>query len=228
MRKQLFLSCAALCLWVATTSAQLVVHDPVNFGANSVTAGQTTWTAIQSTITAVEAVTQTADMVLELTPVDGLIAADGISEDMATLADLVSQATGLGNDISSLNAQITVLFDIDHPPDTTALLRTRLIQIRQARYQGYVYALRVQTLITTALRTVDHATQLMYALGEIIGNKSAHQRMGEQQGTLSKTLTTMQVTTTAYERAGSVDKMEELLTLASLRAINARVWEREQ
>ena len=38
--------------------------------------------------------------------------------------------------------------------------------------------------------------------------------------TISKTLTIQTVQTAAYERAGSLDKMEELLTIESLHRIN--------
>ena len=140
-----------LLLWPSWVHAQLIVHDPGNAAINSVTAGQSTITAIQSTISAIEDVLQTGYMVINLTPVEGVLVADGISADMAALADIVSQAEGLSYDISSLQSQISALFDLDNPPTTSALLYERLREIRRVRHLGHSYALRVQTLLMTTL-----------------------------------------------------------------------------
>lgn len=226
MPRRLVPSLLALSLWVTPVSAQLVVHDPGNAALNSITAGQTTLTAIQSTITAIEAVLQSGYMVLELTPADGLVGAGGLMEDMATLGDLVTQAEGLSYDVSQLQSQIADLFNLDNPPTTTTLLRERLAEVRRLRHQGYTYAMKVQTLLTTAGRTAEHVMGLLDTIMGFVGQMSANQRISESQQVLNKSMANMQVTTAAYERAGSVDKMEELLTIESLHRINDLVWDR--
>lgn len=226
MRRRLVLSALLLMLWISPAPAQFAVIDAANLGQNTATTVQTTISAIQNTITAIEAVLQSGYMVLELTPVDGLVTG-GIGEDMAALGDIVSQAEGLSYDISSLQSQIAALFDLDNPPDTTSLLRERLGEIRRVRHQGYSYALKVQTLLATAARTVDHVMGLLDSIGAFVGQMSANQRMSESHQVLNKSVANMQVTTAAYERAKSVDQMEQLLIEASLERINAHVWDRE-
>ena len=70
---------------------------------------------------------------------------------MAALADIVRQAEGLSYDIASLQAQIDALFDLDTAPASTSELQVRLAEIRRVRSQCYSYAMRLQTLLTTAL-----------------------------------------------------------------------------
>jgi conjugal transfer/entry exclusion protein len=217
MHRRFTLSLGLLLLGTSLACAQIPVIDVANLSQNAIT-------SIQSTITAIESVLQSGYMVLELTPVDGLVTSGGISEDMATLGRIVSQAQGLSYDIGQLQSQIATLFDLDHPPSTTLALEQRLLEIRRVRMESYTYALKAQTLLTTASRTVEHLTQLIRSITDFVGQMSANQRLGEVQGTMSKTLANLQVTTTAYERAGAVDKMEEMLTAASIRAIQRRFW----
>lgn len=219
MPRRLLLSVLLLGLWSAPALAQFAVIDVANLS-------QTTISSIQNTITAIESVLQSGYMVLELTPVDGLVGG-GIGEDMAALGEIVSQAEGLSYDVNQLQSQIADLFDLEHPPNTSGLLRERLASIRQVRFQGYSYALKVQTLLTTASHTVEHVVGLIESIGGFVGQMSANQRISEGQQVLSKSLTTMQVSTAAYERAKSVDQMERLLIEASLVEINKRVWDRE-
>ena len=61
----------------------------------------------QSVITAVESVLQTANMVLELTPVDEVIVGGQIAEDLALLAEIMVTAELVWYDLQSLEAQIT-------------------------------------------------------------------------------------------------------------------------
>jgi conjugal transfer/entry exclusion protein len=197
----------------------MVVYDPANFSQNSIT-------AVQSVITAIQTVLIEANQILELTPADG-ITGDGISEDMAMLGEIIQQAEGLSYDVSQLQAQIADLFGLENPPSSTAMLRERLTEIRTIRHQCYTYAMKTQTLLMTASRTVEHVIALLGSIGEYIGNLSANQRMSEAQHVLNKTLANQQVSTMAYQRAGSVDKMEEMLIEASLNAINNYVWDRE-
>lgn len=218
-RRLLLLSASFLCCWHTQAAAQIPVVDSANLSQNSIT-------SVQTFITAVETVLIELNQILELEAISGLIAADGISADMAELGAIIESAEGLSYDIYSLQTQIVALFDLDTAPTTTALLYERLAEIRRVRHQSYSYALRVQTLLRTALHTVDHVIQLLGAIVDYIGNKSANQRMSEAQHVMNKTLANMQVQTASFQRAEAVDKMEGIMTDAALDAINRRVWDR--
>ena len=134
-----------------------------------------TVTAVQSTISAVEDVIQTASALQELVPLDAILVAEGIAEDLAALADIIRQVDGLSYDIQSLQAQIDALFNLDTAPDGTSALRERLNEIRRVRVQAYTYAMRLQTLMTTALRTVDHLILLVNSIANFLGAKQGMQ-----------------------------------------------------
>jgi conjugal transfer/entry exclusion protein len=195
------------------------VYDNANFLQNIVTAAQTT-------ISAVEAVFHSAEWVNDLESLGDITVAGGIAEDMATLGTLVEQAEGLSYDVGSLQAQITALFALDTAPETTQALQERLAAIRRTRYQSYSYAMRVQTLLMTAARTVEHLQGLLDTLAGVVGNKQANQTNGQFQSVAAKHLANLDVQMASYQRAGAVDKMEELLTIESLRKINDKVFER--
>jgi conjugal transfer/entry exclusion protein len=95
----LALALLTLSLHAAPAPAQIaaLVFDPTNYTVN-------TLTSIQSVITAVESVAQTANMVLELSPLDSIVAAQGIAADMAQLSALAQDAEGLMQDVSALQA----------------------------------------------------------------------------------------------------------------------------
>jgi conjugal transfer/entry exclusion protein len=219
MRKRLALSVFLVLVWVSLSAAQLPVTDAGNLAVN-------TTTSIQSVITAIQTVLIEANQILELTPAD-VITGDGIAEDMSMLGEIVQQAEGLSYDVGALQGQIASLFGLEDPPSSTSMLRERLMEIRTIRHQSYAYAMKTQTLLMTASRTVEHVIALLGSIGEYVGNLSANQRMSEAQHVINKTLANQQVSTMAYQRAGSVDKMEELLIDASLDAINTYIWDRE-
>lgn len=204
------------CLLLSTPAwAQLPVTDGLALGQRVVQIGQ-------AVLQTAEAVAQTANMVLELTPVDELIAADGIIEDMGTLAEIVTDARALSYDLSSLNAQIHVLFDLETAPRTRRELDERLIDIKRTVFEARTFALRTQTLMMTVLRTVDHLTRLLGALGDLVGNMQANQRLAELQGTVSKTLAVIEVQSAAFQRADIVERMSADLVKESMARIQDR------
>ena len=83
--------------------------------------------------------------------------------------------------------------------------------------------MRLQTLIKTALRTLQHLSKLVTSVSAFLGNKQAQQALVQVAASTNTTLTVLAAQTAAYQRAGSVDKMEELLTMESLYRINAEM-----
>ena len=181
---------------------------------------QNTVTAVQSVLTAIAAAETAANTLLDLTPLDEVITLQGILEDVKLLADIVAQAEVLSNDVASLRAQIAALFDLETAPASTSALQERLAEIRRVRAQCYSYAMRLQTLMTTAIRTIDHLTALLTSVSTFLGAKQGMQTLVQVNMTISKTLTIQTTQTAAFQRAESVDKMEELLTIESLHRIN--------
>lgn len=200
---------------------QLPVTDAGNLFQNTIS-------AVQSVLTTIQTVLIEANQLLDLTSLDGLGTSDGIIEDMKLLALLVEQANGISYDLASLEAQIAALFDLDTAPDTTGGLKERLAEIRRMKWLAYSYAIRVQTLLKTAARTAEHLVGLLDTLSALVGNKQGHQAHGQSTIVASKHLANIDINIAAFNRAQSVDKMEEALTIESLRRINNRVFERDE
>jgi conjugal transfer/entry exclusion protein len=118
MRKSFSLVFGMIVLSWASAHAQIPVTDAGNLAVNSTT-------SIQSVITAIQTVLIEANQVLELIPA-GVITADGLAEDMAMLGKIVVQAEGLSYDVTQLQAQIADLFNLEHPPNSTGMLRERV------------------------------------------------------------------------------------------------------
>ena len=219
MYKQPILSALVLLGLVATAHAQLAVVDVADIAQNTIT-------AIESTLTTIEAVLIEADEVLNLTNLNGVAVQGGIAQDMQLLGQLVTQAQGLSYDLSTVQAQVDALFGLTTAPTTTTTLRLRLIAIRQLKYQCYSYAIQVQTLLRTALRTVDHLQALLGTLSHLVGNLAGHETHAQTTAVASKHLANLDVQIASFHRAQAVDKLEEVMILESLRTINNHVYER--
>ena len=192
--------------WPGAASAQLAVYDAANFA--------------QNLIQAVQLVFSVANQILELTPVEEIVLSEEYSADLEALGQILTEAQGLSCDLGSLQAQVTSLFRLESAPMSAQGFRERMAEIRRVTSESYSYALRTQTLIQTTLRTVQHLTRLVSAMGSFIGNMQANQTLSQVDSTLGKTLATLHVQTAAYERAQSVDRIAEPLMQESLHRIN--------
>jgi conjugal transfer/entry exclusion protein len=180
---------------------------------------------LQNTVQAVQSVLMVGNMILELTPLGEIVLGDDFSEDMSSLGDVVREAQGLSYDLTSLNAQVTLLFHLDGAPRSSGELRKRLAAIRRVIFDAHVYALRTQTLIKTVLSAIRHLTRLMDAVGDLTGNMQANQTLVQLDTKMNQTLATLQVQTAAYERAETVERLSELMTIESIQRINEAVME---
>jgi conjugal transfer/entry exclusion protein len=209
-----------LCLLVVSQRAvqaqvAAVVYDPTNFAANSITSAK-------SIITAAQMIISVENQLAELWPLDAIIAAQGVAEDLAALADILSQAQALAYDLHSLEAQIVALFDLETAPDTRPGLDQRVGDIKRTVYQLRTASLRVQTLIATIFRTVDHVTTLINSVAHFIGAKQGMQTLVQVQTEMAKTLAIQTAMHTSWQRADTVDRLSESLILESLDKINRR------
>ena len=180
---------------------------------------------IQTTATALSSVDILANSVLELTGLDGIEVNEDFASEMEELGNLVNEARGLSYDIASLQAQVTTLFDFDTAPDNTTALHERLAAIRRVVYLSYLDAMRTQTLITTTLSAVRHLTRLVAGIESFVGNMQANQTLLQVDATLTKKLTELQIQTVTFQRAQSVERLTEALTIQSMQNIEDAIYE---
>jgi hypothetical protein len=192
---------------------------PVEEVGPNLVANQTS--AVNNTITAIESVIQSGYMLLELTALGELVL-DGASwaDDLARLQEVVHLSQTLAWDLSSVEAQFTALFALEGAPVTSVALAQRATEIRIVITQSYGYAMRAQTLMTSALRTVTHMLALLEAVGALIGNLQGHQTLGQTQLKLTQLLAEQAVITSTFQRAQTVDAMTQPLMQESLKRIN--------
>jgi conjugal transfer/entry exclusion protein len=178
---------------------------------------------IQNVITAVQAVFIVANQLLELAGVEELALDDEYDDMLTQLGEIVSEARGLSNDLASLQSQVTVLFHLDNAPKGTSEYQRRMAEIRRIVFDCYVTALRTQTLISTLKSAVRHMKRLVAAIGDLVGNMQGNQTLIQVEETISGTLAKLQAQSAAYERAQSVERLTDNLTMESLRKINEAV-----
>ena len=216
MRKHLSLSLLLVGLCCAgRAEAQLPVIDLGNLAQNTIT-------AIESVLTTIQAILIEANQILELTPLDDIAVAGGIAEDMALLAQLATEAEGLSYDIGSIQAQLDSLFNLDTAPETRDGLTVRLAEIKRQKYLAYSYAARVQTLLRTALRTVDHLQALLGTLSHLLGNLQGHETHTQTTTVAAKHLANLDVQIASFHRAETVDKLSDALIIESITRIHIR------
>ena len=177
----------------------------------------------QNIIQATQSVLMVVHMVEELLPLGEIVVNDTFSSDLNDLAGIVREAQGLSYDLASLNSQIATLFDLNTAPRGSLELQQRLAAIRKVVFDSYVYALRTQTLIKTALSAVRHLTRLIAAVGDLAGNMQSNQTLIQLEGKLNQSLATLQVQTAAYERAQSVERLTDVLTRESAQRIDEAI-----
>jgi hypothetical protein len=203
--------CVTLVLGLPVRSQAYVL--PVIDGAN----------LLQSVIHTLQTTYIVANQALELLGVAEMVLDDEYSETLHHLAGIVHEAGGLAQDITSLQRQVTLLFDLHHAPRSATELDIRLREIRTITYESYVFALRVQTLVTTIYSTIRHATRLIAAVDALAGNKQSQQTLIQLNGKMVQLLTQMHTQTAAYERAQSVERLTEAVTIESIHLINIEI-----
>jgi conjugal transfer/entry exclusion protein len=181
-------------------------------------------TAIQSTISAVEDVIQSAYMLLELTPLDEITIAGDFAETIGLLGELVAEGQELMGDAEAAQAQIEELFDLTSAPDNPTDLTLRVAQIREHIFAARVYAIRVQTLISTIGSAAEHLANLVTLLGELLGNMQGNQITHQLLATANQTLGTAATQAAAMQRVEVMDTLTSSLIVVSLNNIEASRW----
>jgi hypothetical protein len=159
----------------------------------------------QNTISAVEAIFQSAQWVIDLTPLESYEIAEAYAEDLAVLQELAGEAQAIGIDLASVQAQLDGLFSLEAAPTTSFEFRERVGEINYRIWQVYGYAMRTQTLINTAVRTVEHIMGLIETVAELLGTLSVQQNLHQQIGKLHQLQAEANVVTTALAHAQSTE-----------------------
>jgi len=193
----------------------LNVFDLANFGQNTIS-------AVQGTITAIEEVFQSAQTVLELKPLGGIVVGGGVADDMKLLGLLVDQAQGLSYDYAAIQSQITSLFALSTAPATRSALTERLATIKNLKLKCYTYAAEVQALLRTSLRTVQHLQSLLDTVGKLVGNMQGNQTAVQAQTVMAKHLANLDAQMAAFQRAEVIDKLTEGVIIESVITIQTR------
>jgi hypothetical protein len=213
MTRACMMTLCLLCVIPAMASAQFPFPIP---GGGALPVIDTA-NLVQNTITAVQAVLIVANQLIELTALEGL---QDISEDLALIAALASEASAIGFDLGSLQSQILALVDPAAAPATSFEYRILSGEIRVLMFQSYAYAMRTQTLIMTALRTVDHILAFIEHASAAIGNLTISQSLAEAQSKLQQMAAEANVRQAAFERAKSVEGVAPGVLIQSIININ--------
>ena len=175
---------------------------------------------LENVVSAVYAVLSVANEILELTPLDEIVLSGEFEADLGAIAEIIHEANGLAYDLASLQIQVQQLFSLESAPGSAAELRVRLQQIRQLVFLSYSYAMRTQTLLRTTQSTIQHITRLASKISGFVGNMQGNQTTSQMDGKLTQVLTQLEVQTQAYQRAQSVERIAEPMTIESLNKIN--------
>jgi hypothetical protein len=158
-------------------------------------------------VQAAEAVFQSAEWVTDLLPLEVWDMIDGAAEDLALLQELAAQAQLIGMDLDSIIAQLNTLFNLDLAPTTSFEFRERVVEINRRIWEVYGYAMRVQSLINTVVRTVDHIIGLIDIVRELIGTLSVEQTIAQQLAKLKQIQAEHQAVMTAFVHAQSTQAL---------------------
>jgi hypothetical protein len=162
---------------------------------------------LQNTISAVEAIFQSLQWVIDMTPLEDFEVAEAYAEDLAVVRELAAEAAAIGLDLTSLQAQIDLLFGLEGAPTTSFEFRLRVGEINQRVFQVYSYAMRTQTLILTAIRTAEHIMALIETVAGLLGKLSVQQNLHQQIGKLHQLQTEHNVVMMAFAHAQSTEAL---------------------
>jgi hypothetical protein len=202
-----------LLLWSRPAQAQIPVTD-------ALVGAQTTISAIQNVITAANMVLSVANQVLELTPLDEILIAAEIVEDLALIGAIIEDAQGLMQDVQALQD----LFNPYDIPRTLPAMRQRITAMDEAIHNARSYALKAQRLVTTLLSAVRHIIGLVEGIQALTGNMSSNQTLLQVETTISKILTTLTVQAASHQRTDTLERLRHQVVIEMDKEITRQYW----
>jgi len=194
-------------VWAVPCQAQLVVYDPKQDFNATFQIGQN--------------IISLANQALNLLPLDVIVVIDTISTDINTLNIIIQEASQIGMDIASLQAQLNSLFDLHTAPASSTELMQRLAEIRALIWQARAYAMRVNTLIQTLQNTLRHIDVLVGTIAGLAGAKQGIQVLNQKAASMVYVQTMQTVQGAAFRQSELYDKQQQLLVIESIRRIHA-------
>ena len=178
---------------------------------------------LQNTVQAVQTVLMVGNQLLELAGLGEIVLGDDMAAELDQLGGILEEAQGLRMDLATIQLHVTLLFDLHSAPQSSSALRQRLADIRQLTWTVYVDALRTQTLLQSSLSALRHMTRLLAAIGEFVGNNQGNQTLAQLDSKLTIELIKLKEQTAAHQRAQTVDRLTEPLTIESLYRIQESI-----
>jgi conjugal transfer/entry exclusion protein len=175
---------------------------------------------IQNVVTAVQTVIMVGNQVLELTGLDEIVLGADLVAELDGLQEIMHEAQGLSMDLSTIQLNLKLLFDLDTAPRSSRELRQRMAEIRRLTWTVYVDALRAQTLMQSTVSALRHMVRLIEAIGDFLGNNQGNQTLAQLDVRLSTELIKLKTQTAAFHRAQAFDRLAEPLMLESIEQIN--------
>lgn len=179
----------------------------------------------EAAITAVATTQTVVNQIIDLTPLTQFVVAGGYAEDLDLLRQLLTQANDLQQDIAQLDFLIQILFFIPDPkkPFSSHAFAVQHKEMFKVRHQAHLTAIRVQSLVSTVFRTIDHMLMLLNTVAHTLGNLEIAQTLGQGQSKLQQILLEGNLQRTAMERAQSYDSIGRLSSAAGRQRIQETV-----
>jgi hypothetical protein len=156
-------------------------------------------------VQAAEAVFQSAEWILDLTPLEGFIFAGCAEGDLSLMRTLAEQAASLSFGWSNNRALLDSLFAPERAPTTSFEFRERVTAINGTLYETYGYATDTQNLLLTAICTVEQILGFIETVSGLEGKLSVQQNLSQQLGKLHQLQTEGNLQRSAFERAKSLE-----------------------
>jgi hypothetical protein len=205
-----------LCTLPGLVHGQLAVIDAANLKSN-------TMTSLQTTISAIESVLQTGYMLMELEPFSDIVLDGTFGEDLAELDGILGEVSGILFDLRTIQLQAQRLFSLESAPDSTRLLRERLLDIRIERAKALARARDIQTLPVRITNVIKRIERLWARILEVIGAKQTGQQLQSMTQQLTHISAQTQVIQAAYNQAILTDASERPMVEQAISLINEQI-----
>ena len=169
---------------------------------------------------AVEAVFQTEQWILDMAPLEAWGVVEGRGGCLEqSLAGLVMEAQIIGMEIDNIQAQLDSLFGLESAPTTSFAFRERVAEIHQQLWLVYGYSMRMQTLIDSIVRTVEHILGFVEQVAALVGKLSVEQTLSQQLAKLHQLQAEGNAARAAYQFAQSTQALAPGVLQRGLRNI---------
>jgi len=184
--------------------AQLVVIDPAQVSQN---------------------VISLANDALNLLPLPVIEIASTLATDIGLLTQIVQEASQIGMDINSIQAQLNSLFNLETAPVGSSELRQRIAEIESLIWRARAYAARCQALIQTFTTTLQHINMLIGTIAELVGVKQGLQVLNQKAATLNYIAMVQATQLASYHHSEIYDRMQQQLVLVGMKNIHEAIME---